>query len=110
MSEHGALQALADRQTIIDLIYRYCRAVDRLDVPLGRSVWHEDGYADYGRIYQGGGRDVVDHICAQHANALHHAHQVTNIILDIDAHRAASEAYYLASLRMARACRVSLTW
>lgn len=35
------LAALVDRQQITDLIYRYCRSVDRLDIPLGHSVWHE---------------------------------------------------------------------
>ena len=34
------LQALADRQAITDLLHRYCRAVDRLDVPLGTLSGH----------------------------------------------------------------------
>jgi len=48
MTTAGALQDLADRQAISDLIYRYCRSVDRIDIPLGHSIWHEDGIADYG--------------------------------------------------------------
>ena len=46
MSE--TLQSLADRQAITEMIYRYCRSVDRLDIPLGHSIWHEDAIADYG--------------------------------------------------------------
>jgi len=59
------LRDLADRHAIIDLIHRYCRSVDRLDVPLGHSIWHDDGIADYGAVYQGNGRGVIDFICAQ---------------------------------------------
>lgn len=95
--------ALWDRAEITDLIYRYCRSVDRLDVPLGHSVWHEDSHADYGAsFYQGDGRGVIDLICAQHAHTLHHSHQVANILIELDGDRAGSETYVTANLRMAR--------
>jgi len=95
------LRALADRQQIADLIYRYCRAVDRLDVPLGHSIWHVDGIADYGEdVYRGNGRGVIDHICAQHRRTLHHSHQVSNIIVELDGDRAGSESYVTATLRV----------
>lgn len=94
---------LSDRETIVDLIYRYCRSVDRLDVPLGHSIWHDDATADYGaEVYQGDGKGVIDHICAQHRHALHHSHQVTNILLEIDGDRAGSESYVFAALRVQR--------
>src|SRR5437764_1133255 len=93
------LQTLADRQAITELIYRYCRAVDRLDKPLGYSIWHEGGLADYGEsVYQGDGRGVIDFICAQHLHTLHHSHQVSNILIDLNGDRAGSEAYVTASL------------
>lgn len=101
MSDMDRVRELADRQAITDLIYRYCRSVDRLDIPLGHSIWHEDGIADYGPdFYQGGGRGVIDQICGQHAYLLHHSHQVSNILIDLDGDRAGSEAYVTASLRM----------
>lgn len=96
-------QELADRQAITDLLHRYCRAVDRLDIPLGHSIWHEDGQADYGAsVYQGPGRGVIDHVCAQHLHTLHHMHQLSNILIALDGDRAGSEAYVLATLRMER--------
>jgi hypothetical protein len=101
MTDAEILCAVADRQQITDLIYRYCRSVDRLDIPLGHSVWHEDGIADYGEtVYQGNGRGVIDHICAQHRHTLHHSHQVSNIIIELDGDRAGSESYVTASLRV----------
>jgi hypothetical protein len=98
-----SLRSLADRQAITDALYRYCRSVDRLDVPLGRSVFHEDGWADYGPdVYQGPARDVIDLICAQHARTLVHSHQISNIVIALDGDRAGSEAYCTATLRIER--------
>jgi hypothetical protein len=95
------MQDLADRLAITDLIYRYCRSVDRLDIPLGRAIWHEDAVADYGEnTYQGDGRSVIDHICAQHLHTLHHSHQISNIIIDLDGDRAGTESYVTATLRV----------
>ena len=96
------LRDLEDRQAIIELIHRYCRSVDRLDVPLGHSIWHEDGTADYGSVYHGSGRGAIDFICAQHAKTLHHAHLVSNILIDLEGDRAGSESYAFATLRIRR--------
>lgn len=95
------LQALADRQAIADRLYRYCRAVDRIDEALGLSVFHADATADYGaEVFQGGGHDAIRWICAQHRHAFSHSHQITNILIELDGDRAASEAYVVSALRM----------
>jgi hypothetical protein len=100
MDDAAAVRALADRQAITDLIYRYCRAMDRIDPELGYSIWHEDGVADYGEaIYQGSGRGFIDFVCESHRRMLAHSHQITNIIIDLDGDRAGSEAYVMAALR-----------
>ena len=91
---------VADRQAITDQIYRYCRAMDRIDHELGYSIWHEDGTADYGHNYQGTGRGFIDHVCAQHAGLQQHSHQVSNIIIELDGEKAGGEAYVTATLRM----------
>ncbi|MET0588558.1 MAG: nuclear transport factor 2 family protein [Novosphingobium sp.] len=90
---------VADRLAIMEQIYRYCRSVDRLDVPLGHSVFHEDSYADFGASYKGPGRGWIDFICVEHLKYLHHSHQVTNIVIEIDGDRAGSESYVTAKLR-----------
>jgi hypothetical protein len=100
VTDESRVNALLDRQAITDLIFRYCRSVDRLDISLGHSVWHDDATADYGAdVYQGEGRGAIDHICAQHRRMLHHSHQVSNILIDLDGDRAGSETYVTASLR-----------
>lgn len=113
MSDHDVLRELADRQAITDLIYRYCRAMDRIDAELGYSIWHEDATADYGQeVYQGSGRGFIDFACSQHRKALVHAHQVTNIIIELDGDRAASESYVISDLRAGQAPQVKqiTTW
>lgn len=96
-------EQLADKFAITEQIYHYCRSVDRLDVPLGHAVFHEDGTADYGpKGFRGSGRDAIDWICAAHGQLAAHSHQVTNILIELDGERAGSEAYVTATLRMER--------
>lgn len=90
---------VADRLAITDKLYKYCRSVDRLDVPLGHTVFHEDSVADF-PTFKGTGRGWIDFICVEHLNFLHHSHQVTNVVIDLhDASHAGSEAYVTAKLR-----------
>ena len=100
------LRAALDRQQITDLIYRYCRAVDRIDVELGYSVWHADGVAEYEGFYSGSGRGLIDKVCASHHHLLCHSHQISNIIIELDGERAASETYITATLRMQDGARL----
>jgi hypothetical protein len=94
---------MTDREAITDQLYRYCRAMDRIDPRLGYAVWHDDGTADYGPdIFQGTGRGFVDHVCIQHAQTLGHSHQMSNIIIEIDGGTAASESAVTATLRIMR--------
>ena len=94
---------MTDREAIADLIYRYCRAMDRIDREQGYAIWHPDGTADYGEaVYQGSARGFVDQVCDQHARMLRHSHQVTNIIIEVADDRAGSESYYTTALRMMR--------
>lgn len=99
MSDRDRVQELADKQAITELIHRYCRAVDRLDVELGHTIWHEDAIADYGDVYRGDGRGFIDHVCAMHRRALAHTHQITTLTIELDGERAGSEAYVYSVLR-----------
>ena len=89
-------QELADREAIRAQIYRYCRAMDRIDHELGYSIWHP---GDYGPMYSRRGRGFIDWVCEQHRAMLGHSHQVANILIQLDGDRAGSEAYVTATLR-----------
>ncbi|HLS98796.1 MAG: nuclear transport factor 2 family protein [Porticoccaceae bacterium] len=102
-------QALADREAIREQIYRYCRAMDRIDHQLGYGIWHPDGSADYGPMYSGSGRGFIDWVCEQHSAMLGHSHQVANILIQLDGDRAGSEAYVTATLRFRQEGRLMQT-
>lgn len=102
MPRTPSLESVADRQAIEELIYRYCRSVDRIDPALGYSIWHRNAVADYGEFYHGDGPGVIDLICEQHRHTLCHSHQVSNILIQLDGDRAGSECYVTANLRIKR--------
>ena len=89
---------IADRLEITHQIYAHCRSVDRLDVPLGHGVFHEDSHAIF-PTYEGPGRGWIDAVCIAHLDFLHHSHQVTNVLIELDGDKAGSEAYVTAKLR-----------
>jgi SnoaL-like domain len=91
---------LADKMAIQEQIRSYCRAVDRLDIPLGHAVFHEDSTADYGAsYYQGPGRGVIDLICQHHLGLVSHSHQVTNVLIEVTGDTAGSESYVYGTMR-----------
>ena len=95
------IRVLLDRQAIADKLAAYCRAVDRLDIPLGHTVFHADGHADYGAsLYQGDGRGVIDFICQSHLQVLNCSHQICNSIITLDGDSAGSETYFHSATRL----------
>ncbi len=89
-----------DVQAITEVIYRYCRAIDRLDRELAGTIWHPDGTADYGTSFQGTGAQFLDHVWRTHAPWLGHSHQIANVLVEVEGDRAGSEAYVTAAVWM----------
>lgn len=100
MAESDVAQEAADRLEIMQVLYRYCRSMDRIDNELGYSIWNEGAIADYGpNIFRGTGREYIDQCLEQHRRCRNHTHQITNTILEINGDRAVSEAYFYSVLR-----------
>jgi hypothetical protein len=95
-----ALQALVAKQEITEVLYRYCHAVDRNDRDSLRSVWHEDGRADYGQFFNGSADGFVDAVLEAHSHATALSHQVTNILIEVEGDRATSTTYVTALVRV----------
>src|ERR1700676_916277 len=51
----GAVDELGAKQAITEVLYRYCRAIDRMDRDLASTIWHPGGSADYGPVFKGTG-------------------------------------------------------
>ncbi len=96
------LEELVAKQAISEIIYRYCRGLDRMDRPLALSCWHTDGTADYGELFRGTGEGFIDWVWPRHEALLGHSHQITNILIEVDGERAASESYVTVALRSER--------
>lgn len=54
----GMLRELLDKQALLELVIRYCRAVDRADEELFLSCYHPDAY-DYHGPYSGSPREML---------------------------------------------------
>jgi hypothetical protein len=96
-----AIERLLAKQAITEMLYRYCRAYDRMDVELALSVWHPGGTVAYGDRYDGPVADYVGPSWDYRAKLSGFSHQVSNILIDVSGERAVSEAYVTATLQFA---------
>ena len=99
MDELGGLVA---KQAITEVLYRYCRSLDRFDREMALACWHPGGTADYGPdIHQGTGESFVEWVWQIHEELFGaHSHQITNILIEVDGTTAVSEAYVTVAMRM----------
>lgn len=90
------LEDLIAHHRIRDLLMRFCRAVDRGDRELLKSVYHPDGFDDHGP-FKGPGRDFADYVTDRYddvgAGPLHH---MTSIYVELDGDRATGESGFIA--------------
>jgi hypothetical protein len=91
-----AMDEILSRQAITDMLYRWCRGVDRKDWPLVRSVFHSDGYDDHG-VYRGNIEGLIAFLEERHQTISQSQHIVTNILIEFaGANLAAVESYVTA--------------
>jgi hypothetical protein len=96
------LTSLLTKQEITETLYLYCRAMDRIDETLTLSIWHPDGTCNYSStpgVPDMLFRDYLTPSTKARSGFANHSHQITNILIKPDGDRAASEAYFTASLQ-----------
>jgi SnoaL-like domain len=89
------LMAGAERAAIENVLGLYCRAVDRLDVQLLKSVYHPDGIDDHGAMCLNAHEFAERIIKALSQLCVYSMHTVTHAVIDVHDGVASSEAYYL---------------
>ena len=95
-----AIDDLLAKQEITEVIYLYCRCMDRCDVEMAKDIFHPDATVDYGeQMYQGTGYGFVDMALGGHALHVSHSHQHGNVLIRVDGNRAYSETYGDVTLR-----------
>jgi len=91
----ATVEELIDRENIRDLVYSYCRAIDRADMALLRSlVWPEARF-EYG-IFSGSAFDFADFAEQFLAASGPTHHNVTNSLIELHGERARAESYCIA--------------
>jgi hypothetical protein len=102
MSRDPAVQALLDKLDIHETIMRYCRAIDRCDEELLRSVYHPDAWDNHG-AFNGRAADfipwVMDLLRRRYTST---THAICNELIEVVDDAAWSEAYFFAFHRYAR--------
>ncbi len=95
-----AVEELLAKEAIREVVYRYCRGLDRMDRDLALSCWHPGGTSDYGDTYEGTGEGFIDWVWPVHREGfVAHSHQITNLLIAVEGDAAASEAYVTVTLR-----------
>jgi hypothetical protein len=90
------LEEIAAHIEIRQVLYRYCRGVDRGDEALIRSVYHPGASDDHG-AWKGEGEAFAAYIVGSmdrlDSPSQHH---ITNVCIDLAGERAAVESYFMA--------------
>jgi hypothetical protein len=90
------LQELIDKQALHELVLTYCRAIDRRDFVLVRSLYHDDAIDDHGSMFQGGPDEYVAWLPKMMANFEATVHSISNALFVVAGDRAQGELYSVA--------------
>lgn len=91
---------LLAKQDIRDVLYRYCRGVDRRDYDMIRSCYHPDATDNHGEDFIGDVDGFIAHVTAGLDRFERTMHFLGNVLVEVDGDRARSEAYTVAHHRL----------
>jgi SnoaL-like domain len=94
-----ALARIQAKQEILEGLYRYCHAVDRIDPALLAEVWHPGALAHYEGFFDGLAGECMERVVEAHRACEGTSHQVTNALIEVDGDSATSQCYVTACVR-----------
>lgn len=89
------LARMMDQQEIRDVVYRYCRGIDRRDYDLVRSCYHPDATDDHGD-FRGGVDDFIAYVQRGLPRFERTMHFIGNVLIEPVGDRARAESYLVA--------------
>jgi SnoaL-like domain len=90
------LQELLDKQAIQEKVHLYCRAIDRLDVDLLKSVYWPEGTDDHGS-FVGNAHEFSDFIMGDlRKRVIDGMHAIFHMVIELNGSFANVESYYWA--------------
>jgi 3-phenylpropionate/cinnamic acid dioxygenase small subunit len=93
------IEELLAQHAIKQVLYRYCRGIDRRDFELVRSCYHPDATDDHGK-FRGSVDGFIDYVSHTLTRFERTMHNLGNIIIERDGDIARSEAYAVAYHRL----------
>lgn len=91
------LQEILDEAALNRLVHRYCRAVDRGDSALLRSLYHSGATDSHGGFSSGTAGDLVEQIAAARPYLRSMQHHITTVNFAIAGSAAEGEIYTIAT-------------
>lgn len=95
----AATRELLDKERIRELLYTCCRALDRCDLELLKSVYHSDGFVAHGPAFVGNAHDFCTWVIPRLRGHRLIRHTVGNLLIDLRDDEAFCESYYQVSIR-----------
>jgi SnoaL-like domain len=89
------IRAFLDKAQIREVLHAYCRAADRGDEALLRSIYHEGAREEHG-IFNGTSEGYIDYVMAFVDKAGVSAHNITTCNIDLQRDAATAESYFFA--------------
>jgi hypothetical protein len=94
--QNAALQEVIDKSALKDLVLKYCRACDRRDYGLLRTLYHDDAIDDHGDMFCGSADDFVAWLPSVLESFEATVHSISNALFVVDGDKAEGELYTLA--------------
>jgi ketosteroid isomerase-like protein len=91
------LQLLLDKEEIREVLVRWCQGIDRGDIELMSSVYHDDAVDSRGAHYYDHVNPAPDYV-ARHERWKRHLHYAMNEQISVDGDVARCESYFMAHL------------
>jgi SnoaL-like protein len=92
----AVLQEMVDEFELRRLVHTYCRAVDRGDITLLKTLYHHDAVDAHGRFSQGSADAFLDQLTAARPYIRSMQHNVTTANFAINGQSAEGEIYTIA--------------
>ena len=91
-----ALQEMLEKHRLHELVLAYCRAVDRRDFALVRSLYHDDAIDDHGAMFSGPADAFVAWLPGVMAQFEATQHSLSNALFAVEGEQANGEIYVVA--------------
>jgi hypothetical protein len=71
------------KRSIIEVLHRYCRAIDTYDTDTFAALWADDAYVDFGERYRGNPDGFLALLGRDRNRIVSMTHQMEEIVIDV---------------------------